>query len=229
MFARVGDQIAKMGYNMLMNLDPLSLGAVFFALVVGLVLHEFMHAYVGYRLGDDTAHAQGRITLNPMAHIDPFTTLMLPFFLLLAGLPVFAAAKPVPFNPWALRGGKWGAAAVAAAGPLTNLSIAIFCGLWLHLLPTSALAFTILESMVLVNVGLFVFNSIPLPPLDGSRVLYAVVPESAREVMDRIEHAGLIVIFGFVAIMWYTPLGAMLGGLIRGITAFLLPAGTLGI
>lgn len=218
-----------MGYNMLMSLDPLSIGAVFFALVVGLVLHEFMHAYVGHRLGDDTAHAQGRITLNPLAHIDPFTTLLLPFFLLIAGLPVFAAAKPVPFNPWALRGGKWGAAAVAAAGPLTNLSIAIVCGLWLHLVPASALAFVLLGSMVLVNVGLFVFNSIPLPPLDGSRVLYAMVPDSVREVMDRIENAGLIVIFGFVAIMWYTPLGSMLSGVIRGISAFLLPTGTLGI
>jgi Zn-dependent protease len=218
-----------MGYNIVMNLDPLSLAAVFFALVVGLVLHEFMHAYVGHRLGDDTAHAQGRITLNPMAHIDPFTTLLLPFFLLLAGLPVFAAAKPVPFNPWALRGGKWGAAAVAAAGPLTNLVIAVICGLWLHLVTPSALSYVILGSMVVVNVGLFVFNSIPLPPLDGSRVLYAIVPPSAREVMDRIEHAGLIVIFGFVLLMSYTPLGPLLGHLITGITALLLPASPLGI
>jgi Zn-dependent protease len=212
-----------------MSIDPLSIGAIFFALVVGLVLHEFMHAYVGHRLGDNTAHAQGRITLNPLAHIDPFTTLLLPLFLLMAGLPVFAAAKPVPFNPWALRGGKWGAAAVAAAGPLTNLFIAAFCGLWLRLIPTSSLAFVVLGSMVMVNVGLFVFNSIPLPPLDGSRVLYAIVPDSARDVMDQIEHAGLIVIFGFVILMSYTPLGSMLGGLITGITSLLLPTGTLGI
>ncbi len=216
-------------YNKIMSLDPLSISAIFLALVIGLVLHEFMHAYVGYRLGDDTAHAQGRITLNPLAHIDPVTTLLLPLFLLLAGLPVFAAARPVPFNPWALRGGKWGAAAVAAAGPLTNLLIAVVCGLWLRLMPASALAYVILGSMVIVNVGLFVFNSIPLPPLDGSRVLYAIVPDSAREVMDRIEQAGLVVIFGFVLLMSYTPLGAMLGGLITGITSLLLPASTLGI
>jgi len=219
-----------MGYNKAMNLDTvIVIGATFFALVVGLVLHEFMHAYVGYRLGDDTAHAQGRITLNPMAHIDPFTTLLLPLFLLLAHFPVFAAAKPVPFNPWALRGGKWGAAAVAAAGPLTNLFIAVVCGLGLHLMPTSLLAFIILGSIVKVNVGLFVFNSIPLPPLDGSRVLYAMVPASAREVMDRIEQAGLVVIFGFVLLMSYTPLGPLLARLIIGITRLLLPMNALGI
>ena len=212
-----------------MNFDPFIIFSTFLALVVGLVLHEFTHAYVGFRLGDDTAQASGRITLNPLAHIDPFSTLLLPFLLLIAGLPVFAAAKPVPFNPWALRGGKWGAAAVAAAGPLTNLLIAVVCGLWLHFVATSALAYVILGSMIKVNIGLFIFNSIPLPPLDGSRVLYAAVGAPVREVMDRIEQAGLIVIFGFVLLLTYTPVGAYLGRLIQGLTMLLLPSGPLGI
>src|SRR5438309_9524460 len=92
------------------------------ALLLGLVLHEFMHGYVSYLLGDDTAKRQGRLTLDPRAHIDPFTTLLLPLLLILLHLPVFAAARPVPFNPWAVKYGRWGAAMVAAAGPLTNLA-----------------------------------------------------------------------------------------------------------
>src|SRR5687768_8249969 len=107
-----------------MNYDILTLVATLVGLILGLALHEFAHAWVGHYLGDTTAKDQGRLTLNPLAHIDVFTTLLLPILLIIAHLPVFAAAKPVPFNPWALRGGRWGAAAVAVAGPVTNLMIA---------------------------------------------------------------------------------------------------------
>src|SRR6185312_46881 len=101
------------------------------ALVIGLTLHEFAHAWMGHYLGDRTAQDQGRLTLNPLAHIDPLATLALPLLLILIHSPVvFAAAKPVPFNPWAVRGGRWGAALVGAAGPLTNLLIALFFSLW---------------------------------------------------------------------------------------------------
>src|SRR5471030_3333484 len=101
------------------------------ALIVALTLHEFSHALMGHYLGDTTAKDQGRLTLNPLAHIDPFATLALPLLLILVHSPVvFAAAKPVPFNPWAVRGGRWGAAMVALAGPLTNLFIAVFFALW---------------------------------------------------------------------------------------------------
>lgn len=211
-----------------MNYDLFGIIATLTGLILGLALHEFAHALVGHYLGDTTARDQGRLTINPLAHIDPFATLLLPLFLIIAGLPVFAAAKPVPFNPWALRGGKWGAAAVAAAGPLTNLVIAVFFSVWLHLVAGgSPVAFIFLGSIIAVNVGLFVFNLIPVPPLDGSRVLYAMVPQSVREAMDRLEQAGLVVIFGLVLLLSYTPLGAVLSRTIKGLTALLLPSSIL--
>ncbi|QQR53041.1 site-2 protease family protein [bacterium] len=190
-------------------MNGLEIVAQLTALIFGVTAHEFAHAWVGHQLGDTTAKDQGRLTMNPIAHIDPIATLLLPIFLILIGSPViFAAAKPVPFNPWALQGGRWGAALVAVAGPLTNLMIAGFVALWLQLMPLSAVSATFLLAMVLVNVGLFVFNMIPFPPLDGSRVLYAMAPPSWREVLDRIERMGfavllIVMLFGFQYISPY--------------------------
>lgn len=179
-------------------MDLVSLLPTLAGLVLGLTLHEFAHALMGNYLGDTTAEREGRLSLNPMAHIDPVTTLALPLFLLVIGAPVFAAAKPVPFNPYAVRYGRWGAALVAVAGPLTNLLIAIVCALSLRLSPHSLLAFEILGPIIIVNLSLFVFNLIPFPPLDGSRVLYAVAGQGLREVMDRLEQAGIVVIFAIL-------------------------------
>jgi Zn-dependent protease len=204
--------------------DPAGLFAKLLALLVGLVLHEFMHGYVAHRLGDNTAQAEGRLTLNPAAHIDPFATLFLPLALILIGSPiVFAAAKPVPFNPWMLKGGRWGAALVAAAGPLTNLVIAILAGIALQFFTASPVLGTILFDMILTNVGLFIFNLIPFPPLDGSRILYAVVPANVREGMDRIERGGLAGIGIFLLVLYVTPLGSFVNGLIISVVRILIP------
>lgn len=212
-------------YNTCM--DALEITAQIVALLFGMTAHEFAHAWVGHQLGDTTAKDQGRLTLNPLAHIDPVATLLLPLLLLLLQSPVvFAAARPVPFNPWALRGGRWGAALVAAAGPLTNLTIAGFVALWLQIMPLSNISATFLLAMVLVNVGLFVFNMIPFPPLDGSRVLYAVAPPSWREVLDRIERLGFVVLL-VVMMFGYQFIAGYVENISTLITRFLI--GSLGV
>jgi Zn-dependent protease len=192
------------------------------ALVMALTLHEFAHALVSDYLGDRTARVHGRLTLDPRAHIDPFMTLLLPLILIISGSPVvFGAAKPVPFNPYAVRWGKWGAALVAVAGPLTNLLLAAFFALWLQLFNlTSAAPF--LVPMILVNIGFFVFNMIPFPPLDGSRVLYALVPYPVREVMDRIERLGFLVLF-LVIFLGFPIIQPFIAAAVKAIVQILIP------
>lgn len=197
-------------------------------LVLGLTLHEFAHALMGNYLGDTTAEREGRLSLNPLAHIDPITTLALPLFLLVIGAPVFAAAKPVPFNPYAVRYGRWGAALVAVAGPLTNFLIAFVCAMTLRFLPHGPMAAEILGPVILVNLSLFVFNLIPFPPLDGSRVLYAAAPEGLREVMDTIERAGIVVIFA-IMFFGYRFIGPLIYGIVTYLVNLLLPSAFPGL
>ncbi|HSH31907.1 MAG TPA: site-2 protease family protein [Candidatus Saccharimonadales bacterium] len=197
------------------------------ALVMALTLHEFAHAFMGDYLGDQTARAEGRLTLNPAAHIDPFMTLLLPLMLILLKSPViFGAAKPVPFNPWAVRYGKWGAALVAVAGPLTNLFIAVFFAVCLNLLPGGSRELFL--AIIQVNLAFFVFNLIPFPPLDGSRVLYAAAPYGVRQVLDQIERAGLaaVALFLFVGFPLISPVMASIIGVIMG---FLVPGSPVNI
>ena len=171
------------------------------AILVSMTFHEAMHAFTGYWLGDDTAKLQGRLTLNPLKHIDPFLTVLLPIGLLLVGLPPFGGAKPVPFNPDRVRGGDWGAALVAVAGPLTNLVLAfVFFGIAVILTPVSAFASQALVLASTINLGFFIFNILPIPPLDGSRVLYAIAPELIRSGMRVIERYGILVVFVIVLV-----------------------------
>lgn len=160
-----------------------------------MTLHEVMHGYMAYWLGDDTAKAQGRLTLNPIHHIDPFLTIFLPICMAIIGGPIFGGAKPVPFNPGRVRFGEWGAALVGIAGPLTNLLLA-FALFGLHLaFGQNSIAEYILMTAITVNLGFFVFNMLPIPPLDGSRVLYALAPEFVRRGMEWIEQYGVIFVF----------------------------------
>lgn len=170
-------------------------------ILVSMTLHEAMHAFVGYWLGDDTAKLEGRLTLNPIKHIDPFLTLLLPIMLAIVGAPIFGGAKPVPFNPSRLRYDEWGAALVAVAGPLTNLVIAfVFFGVYVLAGMPGGIPGAILTTAVIVNLGFFIFNILPIPPLDGSRVLYALAPDFVRRGMEVVERYGLILVFVLVLV-----------------------------
>ena len=180
----------------------LSIIIVLIVILLSMTLHEAMHAFVGYWLGDDTAKEEGRLTLNPFKHIDPFLTIILPLGLALVGAPIFGGAKPVPFRPDRVKGGDWGAALVALGGPLTNLLIAFIAfgvGVVTGLITSdgisASLGGTIVTMFVSVNLGFFIFNTIPIPPLDGSRVLYALAPEFVRTAMRFIEQFGIIFVF----------------------------------
>lgn len=177
----------------------------YLALVLGVILfsmtlHEAMHGFTAYWLGDDTAKAQGRLTLNPVKHIDPFLTIILPVMLAILGGPIFGGAKPVPFNPARVRGEEWGSALVAFVGPLINLVIAfISFGVW-SLAASGGGSFVgeALQVAVWVNLGFFVFNMLPIPPLDGSRVVYALAPDFVRRGMEAIEQFGIVFVFVLV-------------------------------
>lgn len=182
-----------------MDTNVLVLVSILGSILLSMTIHEATHAYVAYWLGDDTAQQMGRLSLNPFVHIDLVTTILLPIFLAMSGLPPFGAAKPVPFNPNRVKYGEYGAALVGVSGPLTNFLLAICAGGMMRLFQvTGGTAYTIIGTFVIVNLSFFVFNMIPYPPLDGSRLLYAFAPDGLRGLMRKIEHAGFISILLFM-------------------------------
>jgi Zn-dependent protease len=174
-------------------------------LVFSVVIHEVSHGLAALSQGDQTAKIMGRLTLNPIKHIDVFGSIILP--LLCAILPggiILGWAKPVPVNFNALRSGKRGEALVAFAGPLSNIVLAVVAGLVIRTfasgLPTPAIL--ALEIVVLTNLVLAVFNLVPIPPLDGSRILSAILPQKARYIMHVFERYGLLFALLFVFFIW---------------------------
>lgn len=207
---------------MFQSIDGLQLTFLLGSLIIAMSLHEAMHAFTGHWLGDDTAKHEGRLTLNPLKHIDIFTTVLLPIVMILAGLPPIFAAKPVPFNPNLVRYEEFGAALIAVAGPLTNLALACVGGLVFRSgLVTSNNLSDIVVIFTLTNVSLFTFNMIPVPPLDGSRLLYAFAPEPLQRVMQTIEQFGLVTIFIIVFVLWQF-IGPIIINLNQSILFFLL-------
>jgi len=198
-----------------MDINFIQIGIVLVIILLSMTLHEAMHAFVSYWLGDDTAKREGRLTLNPLKHIDPFLTIILPIGLAILGGPIFGGAKPVPFRPDQVKWGDWGAALVALGGPLTNLVLA-FIGFGVYVVSgaavTSDFAFVVL-TFVQVNIGFFLFNIIPIPPLDGSRVLYALAPEPVRTAMRFIEQYGIILVFAIVLLAGPVLYAYMSGGI----------------
>lgn len=163
-------------------------------LLIAMSFHEAMHAFTAHWLGDTTAKDEGRITLNPLKHIDLMTTVLLPVVLVIVGLPPILAAKPVPFNPDRVRYDELGAALIGLAGPLSNLVLAMAGAGIIRLIGgvTEGIVGDFLLTFIAINIGLFVFNMLPIPPLDGSRLLYAVAPESVQRTMRQVEMIGLV-------------------------------------
>jgi Zn-dependent protease len=173
----------------------------FIALIFSIIIHEVSHGYAAEMLGDPTARLQGRLTLNPIPHIDIMGSILVPAFLVLinAGF-LFGWAKPVPYNPYNLRNQKWGEAIVAASGPGVNVLLALVFGLVVRFgFDTLSEPFIVLASIVvLINVMLAIFNLIPIPPLDGSKLLKSVLPLHASMALQRLEN---ILVGGGVIIM----------------------------
>lgn len=175
-------------------------------ILVSMMLHELMHGFVALKLGDDTARLLGRLSFNPLKHVDPVMTIGLPLLIVVtnamtgAHMPIFGGAKPVPFNPANIRHDEWGVALMAISGPLVNLVLAFFCYL---ILAKTGIALDsvlggVLSTAVWVNLGFFVFNILPIPPLDGSRFLYALAPDFVRKAMDAIEQFSIVIVLAIV-------------------------------
>lgn len=175
--------------------------------ILAITLHEAAHGLVAYRCGDPTARQLGRVTLNPLKHIDPFGTIVLPGLLLLLRVPfVFGYAKPVPVNFRALGNPRRDMVLVAAAGPATNILMAVAAGLLAHLvvyLPSAAGQWSLLnlENAIMINVVLAIFNMIPLPPLDGGRVAVGLLPDVLAAPLARLEPFGMAILLGLLFIL----------------------------
>lgn len=184
----------------MLEINSVTSFVILIAVLLGsLTVHEFMHAFVAYKLGDTTAHEGGRMSFNPLHHIDPVMTVAVPVIsILLFHVPILAA-KPVPVNTVRLKFDEFGGALVALAGPLSNLGLAFIAAVLMHSVGNVGPFWaSVIVTTFLLNVGLFVFNLIPFPPLDGSRVLYAFAPEPVQEFMERIEPYGFFIIFALV-------------------------------
>ena len=203
--------------------------AMIVALIISVIIHEMAHAYAANALGDPTARLQGRLSPNPLVHIDPMMSVILPGLLILSGSPLlFGAAKPVPYNPYNFTNQKWGEALVAIAGPISNICIAIiFAGLihFSDFLNTSLSFNNLAFQIVGLNLFLALFNLVPLPPLDGSKIFPKFLPFALQmkyEGFRRMMEQNIALAFGLVMIVFIVFLGAPLAALTQYLTIALV-------
>lgn len=193
-----------------MQTDPLFLVIQIAVIIFSIILHEVSHGAMANFLGDPTARLEGRLTLNPISHIDPVGSIIVPLISVFGGGFMFGWAKPVPYNPRNLKNQQWGEALVAGAGPATNLIIALFFGLVIHFAVAfsvgSAPLFEILKVIVISNIVLAIFNLVPIPPLDGSKLLFSVLPYHVRhnQFFRFLEQYGLILALIFAFFLFQT-------------------------
>lgn len=188
-------------------------------IVISAILHEVAHGYVADRLGDPTARLAGRLTLNPLPHIDPMMSILMPYlcFVITQGQFIFAAAKPVPVNPLMLKEGRKDLALVALAGPVTNILIALIAALLLRVFEGESIINMILSATVFYNLMLGFLNLIPFPPLDGSKLFSILLPETMAQRFIALAPFGILLPLLLIA----TPLGDFLWMLVHNAASFL--------
>ena len=203
--------------------DSIQIAFSIAVLVFSVVAHEVSHGYMAQYLGDPTARFAGRLTMNPLKHIDPIGSIFVPIITSLApGGLMFGWAKPVPYNPYNLRDNKWGEAKVALAGPMTNLGIAFVFAIFLRFVGVffTDSMLSLMHLIVLINIILAVFNLVPIPPLDGSKVLMSSLPLRYRYIGEYLERYSLALIFIFAVFLWqyFLPLVKILYQLFVGVS-----------
>ncbi|MBM3245444.1 MAG: site-2 protease family protein, partial [Candidatus Omnitrophica bacterium] len=168
--------------------------------MIAVTVHEFSHGWVAYKLGDMTAKYSGRLTLNPLAHIDPIGTIVLPLLLFIStqGRFVFGYAKPVPINYWGLKNPRRDMGLIGVSGPLANILFAFLLSIILRFVAQDPRALFVVGYLITINVVLGVFNLIPIPPLDGSRILSSILPEGLARSYNRVEPYGFIILMLFI-------------------------------
>jgi len=208
-------------------MEPIDIIFYILILLFSIVIHEVSHGFMAEYFGDDTARNEGRLTLNPIKHIDPFGSIILPAILVIVKAPfLFGWAKPVPYNPDNLTNKRWGTFWVASAGVLANIFIALLFGIIIRISASFVLLpegfYLITSSIVIVNLGLALFNLVPIPPLDGSKILFALLPQSWYRGMIFLEEYSIFLLLAFIFFFsrWLYPILVFLYRLFTGLALF---------